>query len=95
MNAYRIKKYIGAYAAVLNGVDAIVFTAGVGENSSVLRKLICDDMSYLGIELEDYKNNVRSSENRIISKETSKVLVLVIPTQEELEIAKDTYRLIN
>lgn len=95
MNAYRIKKYIGAYAAVLNGVDAIVFTAGVGENSSVLRKLICDDMSYLGIELEDYKNNVRSSENRIISKETSKVLVLVIPTQEELEIAKDTYRLIS
>ncbi|MEL4308282.1 acetate/propionate family kinase [Joostella sp. CR20] len=95
MNAYRIKKYIGAYAAALNGVDAIVFTAGIGENSSVLRKLICDDMSYLGIELEDYKNNVRSSENRIISKETSKVLVLVIPTQEELEIAKDCYGLIS
>lgn len=95
MNAYRIKKYIGAYAAALNGVDAIVFTAGVGENCSVLRRLICEDMGYLGIELEDYKNNVRSSENRIISKETSKVMVLVIPTKEELEIAKDSYRLIS
>ncbi|QLE03017.1 acetate kinase [Galbibacter sp. BG1] len=94
MNAYRIKKYIGAYAAALNGVDVIVFTAGIGENSSVLRRMVCEDMSYLGIELEDYKNNVRSSENRIISKESSKVLVLVIPTNEELEIAKESYKLI-
>ncbi|MCX2680148.1 acetate kinase [Galbibacter sp. EGI 63066] len=95
MNAYRIKKYIGAYAAALNGVDALVFTAGIGENSSVLRRLVCEDMDYLGIELEDYKNNVRSTENRIISKETSKVMVLVIPTNEELEIAKQTYELIS
>lgn len=95
MNAYRIKKYIGAYAAAMNGLDVIVFTAGIGENSSVLRRMICDDMSYLGIELEDYKNNVRSTENRIISKETSKVLVLVVPTNEELEIAKDCYEMIS
>lgn len=95
MNAYRIKKYIGSYAAAMNGVDVIVFTAGVGENSSVLRRMICDEMSYLGIELENYKNNVRSTENRIISKETSKVLVLVIPTNEELEIAKDCFEMIS
>ncbi|EKF56182.1 acetate kinase [Galbibacter marinus] len=95
MNAYRIKKYIGSYAAAMNGVDVIVFTAGIGENSSVLRRMICDDMDYLGIELEDYKNNVRSTENRIISKESSKVLVLVVPTNEELEIAKDCYEMIS
>lgn len=95
MNAYRIKKYIGSYAAAMNGVDVIVFTAGIGENSSILRRMICDEMSYLGIELEDYKNNVRSTENRIISKETSKVLVLVVPTNEELEIAKDCYQMIS
>lgn len=95
MNAYRIKKYIGSYAAAMNGVDVIVFTAGIGENSSILRRMICNEMSYLGIELEDYKNNVRSTENRIISKETSKVLVLVVPTNEELEIAKDCYQMIS
>lgn len=95
MNAYRIKKYIGSYAAAMNGVDVIVFTAGIGENSSVLRRMICDEMSYLGIELENYKNNVRSTENRIISKETSKVLVLVVPTNEELEIAKDCFQMIS
>lgn len=95
MNAYRIKKYIGSYAAAMNGVDVIVFTAGIGENSSVLRRMICDDMDYLGIELEDYKNNVRSTENRIISKESSKVLVLVVPTNEELEIAKDCFEMIS
>ncbi|WP_335965829.1 acetate kinase [Galbibacter sp. PAP.153] len=94
MNAYRIKKYIGAYAAAMNGLDVIVFTAGIGENSSVLRRMVCQDMDYLGIELENYKNNVRSSENRIISKESSKVLVLVIPTNEELEIAKQSYQLL-
>lgn len=95
MNAYRIKKYIGSYAAAMNGVDVIVFTAGIGENSSVLRRMICDNMDYLGIELEDYKNNVRSTENRIISKESSKVLVLVVPTNEELEIAKDCFEMIS
>lgn len=95
MNAYRIKKYIGSYAAAMNGVDVIVFTAGIGENSSVLRRMVCDEMSYLGIELENYKNNVRSTENRIVSKESSKVLVLVIPTNEELEIARDCFEMIG
>ncbi len=91
MNAYRIKKYIGAYAAAMNGVDAIVFTAGIGENSDILRELVCRKMDYLGIELEDYKNEIRSKEVRVISKEHSKVAVLVVPTNEELEIAKQTY----
>ena len=95
MNAYRIKKYIGAYIAAMNGVDAIVFTAGIGENSNVLRELVCRDMDYLGIALEPYKNNIRAKEPRVISKESSKVSVLVIPTNEELEIAKQAYELLQ
>lgn len=94
MNAYRIKKYIGAYMAAMNGVDAIVFTAGIGENSDVLRELVCRDMEYLGIELEGYKNDIRSKEPRVISKEGTRISVLVIPTNEELEIAKETAALV-
>jgi acetate kinase len=94
MNAYRIKKYIGAYTAAMNGLDAIVFTAGIGENSDVLRSLVCKDMDYLGIAIDPEKNAVRSKENRDISAENTGVKVLVIPTNEELEIAKQTYKLI-
>jgi len=90
MNAYRIKKYIGAYAAAMNGLDAVVFTAGIGENSDVIRKLVCTDMDYLGLALDEEKNSVRSKEIRSIGKEESKVKILVIPTNEELEIAKQT-----
>lgn len=95
MNAYRIKKYIGAYAAAMNGLDAVVFTAGIGENSDVIRKLVCSDMNYLGIELDTEKNAERAKENREISKMDSKVKVLVIPTNEELEIAKQTFAMIS
>lgn len=91
MNAYRVKKYIGAYVAAMNGVDAIIFTAGIGENSSVLRQQICDEMSYLGIMLDDAKNEQRSSHIFEISKTGSAVKILVIPTNEELEIAKQAY----
>ncbi len=94
MNAYRIKKYIGSYAAVMNGLDAIVFTAGIGENSDVIRKRVCTNMEYLGIELDDEKNVIRSKQIREINRETSKVKVLVIPTDEELEIAKQSYELV-
>ncbi|WP_037325100.1 acetate/propionate family kinase [Salinimicrobium terrae] len=90
MNAYRIKKYIGAYAAAMNGLDAVVFTAGIGENSDVIRRLVCRDMEYLGLKLDDEKNRIRSKEIREISFETSAVKILVIPTNEELEIAKQT-----
>jgi acetate kinase len=93
MNAYRIKKYIGAYTAVMNGLDALVFTAGIGENSSTLRNLICTDMEYLGLTLDPSKNEVKSSNIREIGIAKSKVKILVIPTNEELEIAKQAYSL--
>jgi len=94
MNVYRIKKYIGSYAAAMNGVDAIVFTAGIGENSSYIRKSVCKDMEFLGIELDEAKNEIRSKEIREINTVNSKTKVLVVPTNEELEIANQVYDLI-
>lgn len=94
MNAYRIKKFIGSYAAVLNGLDAIVFTAGIGENSSYIRKLVCADMNYFGLELDEAKNEVRSKEIREINAPDSKTKILVIPTNEEIEIANQVYNLL-
>ena len=93
MNAYRIKKYIGSYAAVLNGLDAIVFTAGIGENSSLMRKLVCTDMDYFGLTLDTEKNEIRSKEIREINLANAKTKILVIPTNEELEIANQVYEL--
>lgn len=95
MNAYRIKKYIGAYTAAMNGLDALIFTAGIGENSSQLRSLICTEMDYLGIELDPQKNEARSGEIRSIDSGKLKVRILVVPTNEELEIARQAYRLLN
>lgn len=94
MNAYRIKKYIGSYVAVLNGLDAIVFTAGIGENSSYMRKLICTNMDYFGILLDDAKNEIRSKEVREINVSDSKTKILVVPTNEEIEIANQVYNLL-
>ena len=87
--AYEVRKYIGAYAAALGGVDCIVFTAGVGENSSSMRASICDGLEYLGVKLDAEKNKLRGEEV-IISTSDSKVTVWVIPTNEELMIAQDT-----
>lgn len=95
MNVYRIKKYIGSYVAALNGLDAIIFTAGIGENSDYIRGHVCKDMDYFGIELDEAKNGVRSKEIREINMPTSKVKILVIPTNEELEIAKQSYELLH
>lgn len=95
MNAYRIRKTIGSYAAALNGLDAIIFTAGIGENSSYVRKLVCTDMDYFGIELDDEKNQIRSKEIREISTPNSKAKVLVVPTDEEYEIANQVYQLLQ
>ncbi len=95
MNAYRIKKFIGAYASIMNGLDAIVFTAGIGENSDVIRSLICEDQEFLGIQLDKEKNRIRSKSIRDISTLSSKVRILVIPTNEELEIAKQSYKLLG
>ncbi len=89
---YSIVKFIGSYIAVLGGVDAIVFTAGVGENSPLVRQLVLERLSYLGIELDEEKNKVRGEEAEI-TKPGSKVRAFVIPTNEELAIAKDTVAL--
>lgn len=94
MNAYRIKKYIGSYAAVLNGLDAIIFTAGIGENSSYIRKLVCTDMDYFGIKLDASKNEIRSKEIQEINTPDSKTKILVIPTNEEIEIANQVFTLL-
>lgn len=95
MNAYRIKKYIGAYTAAMNGIDAIIFTAGIGENSSLIRKMVCSNMDYLGITMDNQKNEASSSTLKEINSDSSTVKILVIPTNEELEIAKQTYELLS
>jgi len=95
MYAYRIRKYIGAYTAALNGLDAIVFTAGVGENDDLTRKLCSIDLEYLGIELDEDKNSKRTKGIYEINKADSKVKILVVPTNEELEIAHQCYELLN
>ncbi len=95
MNAYRIKKYIGAYAAAMNGLDAVVFTAGIGENSATLRRTVCADMDFLGLRLDDEKNESTSKSLREISTVESTVKILVVPTNEELEIAKQVFGLVS
>ena len=90
--AHKVRFYIGAYIAEMNGCDAIVFTAGVGENDIAMRDIICNDLGNLGIKLDLVKNKVRGKET-IISRDDSKVTVMLIPTNEELMIARDTYRL--
>ena len=95
MFAYSCKKYVGAYAATMNGVDCIVFTAGVGENTACVRKAICENMQYLSLEIDDEKNNQKNNgEIRDISGKNSKVKVLIIPTNEELVIARETVELL-
>lgn len=90
---YRVAKYIGAYAAAMNGVDAIAFTAGVGENDVSTRKAICAYLGYLGVEIDDEANNTRGK-NQVISTANSKVKVMLIPTNEELAIARETLALV-
>ena len=89
MFAYRVKKYIGAYTAAMGGVDAIIFTAGLGENSASMRAKICEGLEYLGAAVDDAKNHIRGKAQEI-STEDSKVKIFVIPTNEELVIARDT-----
>ncbi len=91
---YRVAKYIGAYTAAMNGVDAIIFTAGVGENNPGMRKEIINYVGYLGCEIDDEENAVRSVE-KVVSTPDSKVKVMVIPTNEELMIARDTVALVK
>lgn len=95
MYVYRVRKYIGAYAAAMNGLDTILFTAGVGENSVVLRKAVCEGLTFLGVELDEARNNERRKDIRTITTDTSRIKVLVVPTNEELLIARDTYDLVR
>ena len=92
--AYNVAKYVGAYAAAMNGVDAIAFTAGVGENDKNVRKAVIERLGFLGIELDEEANNKRGEDN-IISTADSKVTVCVIPTNEELAIARETLALVK
>jgi len=92
--ANRVKSYIGSYMAEMNGADAIVFTAGVGENDIGMRKLICSELENIGIKLDDEKNSIRCEEC-IVSKDDSKIKIMVIPTNEELMIALDTVDIIK
>jgi acetate kinase len=92
--SYRIKKYIGAYAAAMGGLDVLVFTAGIGENSSSVRTKSCDGLDFLGIELDPYENTHTKAVEKLISKKDSRVKVWVIPTNEELVIAEDTLNVV-
>jgi len=91
---YRVRKYIGAYAAAMGGLDAVIFTAGIGENAVQLRKEICEDLEFMGIEFDPEKNKSEARE-KFINTENSKVKLLVIPTNEELLIARDTLEIVS
>ena len=92
---FRIRKYIGAYAAVMDGVDMIVFTGGIGENADLTRREVCSGLGYLGVTLDQEKNNGLRGKEAVISAAGSKVKIAVIPTDEELVIAKDTFGLVK
>ena len=94
MQRYQILKFVGSYIAAMNGVDAIVFTGGIGENDGALRKAVCENLAYLGLKIDDQKNAIRGEEVKI-STADSKVNVYVIPTNEELAIARDTLAIIS
>ena len=91
---FRIKEYLGAYIAIMNGVDAIVFTGGIGENSVETRELVCSNLNHIGIEIDKVKNKVRGKE-AIISTDSSKIKLLIIPTNEEFMIAKETEEILK
>lgn len=94
MVAYKIKSYVGAYVAALNGVDALCFTGGIGENAALIREKVCAGLDAMGLVMDPTKNNVRSSEARDISTNASPARIFVIPTQEEYVIANDTYNIV-
>lgn len=91
---YRVAKFVGSYVAAMNGVDAIAFTAGVGENDGVVRKWVCEYLTYLGVEFDDEANKTRG-DFKMLSTENSKVKVMIVPTNEELVIARDTLALVK
>ncbi len=95
MYDYRVKKYVGSYIAALGGLDILIFTGGIGENSDTLRKSVCSNMEFLGIEIDEQKNKGLRGKLEVISKPSSKAKVMVVPTNEELVIAEDTLEIVN
>ncbi len=95
MMCNRVKKYICSYAGLLGGVDALCFTAGIGENSDLIREKVCYNLEFMGIEIDKDKNSSKESKVKEISKDSSKTKIFVIPTNEELVIAQDTYKLVG
>jgi acetate kinase len=91
---YRIRKYIGAYAAAMGGLDAVIFTGGIGENSPDVRKECCKDLGFLGVEMDDAANE-SSDKEKFINTKNGRIKVLVIPTNEELVIAMDTMKIVR
>ena len=95
MFRYRVRKYIGAYAAAMGGVDVLVFTGGIGENQYITRYEIAKDLEFMGLEFDCDKNKGSQGKEQIISKDGSRVTAIVIPTDEELVIARDTAAIID
>ena len=95
MFAYRVKKFIGAYAAIMNGLDCVIFTGGIGENDFNIRRMIAQNMEYLGLDFDETQNHGVKGEDKIISKPDSRVTVMVVKTNEELVIATDTYKILE
>jgi acetate kinase len=92
---YEVKKYIGAFAAAMGGLDAIAFAGGIGENAWRVREAVCRDMNFLGVALDDAKNRERASTDRMISAANSKVAVMVVHTNEEIVVARETVRVLT
>ena len=95
MYRYRIRKYIGAYAVAMGGLDVIVFTGGIGENDPETREIVCSDMTFLGLDFDRELNAGKRGKELIISKPSSKITVMIVPTNEELVIARDTQRIVE
>ena len=94
--AYSVKKYVGAYAAAMGGIDCLVFTAGIGENDNVIRRMVAEGLEYMGIEMDLNKNDAKNDGSiRDVTKEGGKVKILIIPTNEELVIARDTAEIVS
>jgi len=95
MYAYRVKKFIGAYAAIMNGLDCVIFTGGIGENDFNIRRMICQNMEFLGLDFDETENHGIKGEDKIITKPDSRVTALVVKTNEELVIARDTFKILE
>ncbi len=95
MMCNRVKKYVCSYAGLLGGVDAICFTAGIGENSDIVREKVCHNLEFMGVEIDKEKNQIKNHQIREINKESSRTKIFVIPTNEELVIAQDTFNLVK